>query len=277
MAETQKPRWATYKFDFIPHHSVQTEIASKVHIPSYESIVKASAAPPIPAPPTVVDYRSYLLPIRDQGQEGCCVAESMCCIMEYQSRIQIDLHAYMSPQFIFDLRANLKMQAMEPVDAFQIAQDKGCPLNDTYPFGTSHLPSKIPQAVYTQAENFKIKSYASVMTVAGLQSAVATYGPCMLVCPIYDYTSTFWNPKSASAVPIGGHCVTIVGYDASSFIVRNSWGADWANGGYSNFPFTDWGVQFSAWSAVDAPAIRENYPTDTKSPDSSSSGCCVMM
>ena len=87
MATITNPRWSTYKFGYVPHRPSE----AKVHIPSYESVTKSASASP---PPAEVDYRPNLLPVRDQGQEGCCVAETMCCIMEYQSRIQIGLHSY---------------------------------------------------------------------------------------------------------------------------------------------------------------------------------------
>ena len=31
----------------------------------------------------------------------------------------------------------------------------------------------------------------------------------------------------------GGHAVCLVGYTAHCFIVRNSWGADWGDGGFA--------------------------------------------
>jgi C1A family cysteine protease len=38
---------------------------------------------------------------------------------------------------------------------------------------------------------------------------------------------------------IGGHAVLAVGYDhpAKRFIARNSWGSDWAKGGYFTIPY----------------------------------------
>jgi C1A family cysteine protease len=37
----------------------------------------------------------------------------------------------------------------------------------------------------------------------------------------------------------GGHCVLLVGYSKTknAFRLRNSWGSDWADGGYSWLPF----------------------------------------
>ncbi|PTX60376.1 papain like protease [Kordia periserrulae] len=37
--------------------------------------------------------------------------------------------------------------------------------------------------------------------------------------------------------PYGGHVVTIVGYDAEGFIIKNSWGADWRYFGYERISF----------------------------------------
>jgi len=33
---------------------------------------------------------------------------------------------------------------------------------------------------------------------------------------------------------IGGHAVSLVGYTKKGFIVRNSWGTEWGDGGYAH-------------------------------------------
>jgi C1A family cysteine protease len=35
----------------------------------------------------------------------------------------------------------------------------------------------------------------------------------------------------------GGHCVTIVGYNQKGFIIKNSWGSGWADGGYATISY----------------------------------------
>jgi C1A family cysteine protease len=49
----------------------------------------------------------------------------------------------------------------------------------------------------------------------------------------------WFQMPSADETTIGGHAVLAVGYDDSKsmFIVRNSWGANWAVGGYCYMPY----------------------------------------
>ena len=42
----------------------------------------------------------------------------------------------------------------------------------------------------------------------------------------------FINDKGEQESNIGGHAVTIVGYNTNGFIIKNSWSEDWANAGY---------------------------------------------
>jgi hypothetical protein len=49
----------------------------------------------------------------------------------------------------------------------------------------------------------------------------------------------------------GGHAMAVVGYTEDSFIIRNSWGAHWGDGGHCLFPFSEWGSQWEAWTTVD--------------------------
>ena len=43
-------------------------------------------------------------------------------------------------------------------------------------------------------------------------------------------------PKNTEVL-IGGHAMMLVGYDKSNFIVRNSWGDKWGDGGYCYVPY----------------------------------------
>jgi hypothetical protein len=47
-------------------------------------------------------------------------------------------------------------------------------------------------------------------------------------------------PLKARKASDGGHAFAIVGYDRAGFLVRNSWGPDWGDGGYGTLTYEDW-------------------------------------
>lgn len=267
------PRWAGYR------HNCKIVNPSARAI-SYDAVARTLTATTAGSTlPLTVDYTPEMLPVRDQGSEGCCVAEASACMKEYQKRIQIGLRAYFAPQFLYDLRVDLSSSGMDPENAMQILDQYGCALEDSYPFGKSHKPAGISHAIYAQAANFKSRSYAFITSVAALKAALVANGVCILCAPIFNYSSTFWIPQNAKQEVITYHCVAVVGYDATSFIIRNSWGADWGNQGYSNFLFTSWESGITGWTTVDGTSQPGDYPTDLHSPDAktSSSGCCILI
>jgi C1A family cysteine protease len=59
-------------------------------------------------------------------------------------------------------------------------------------------------------------------------------------------------PRRRDAL-VGGHAVLAVGYDdrAERFVVRNSWGARWGEGGYGTMPYAyllDGGLSDDFWT-----------------------------
>ena len=57
--------------------------------------------------PDKLDYRECLLPVRNQGSQGSCYAQSACCMKEWQEKQDYGLDEYLSPQFFYNNRPNL--------------------------------------------------------------------------------------------------------------------------------------------------------------------------
>jgi C1A family cysteine protease len=52
----------------------------------------------------------------------------------------------------------------------------------------------------------------------------------------------------------GGHAVTVVGYDERTdreFIIRNSWGIGWGDGGYGYLPYGYLPLLREAWAIAE--------------------------
>lgn len=67
-----------------------------------------------------------------------------------------------------------------------------------------------------------------------VKNAIHRYGVCIAG---FDITSEWFTPKNdviqgEKADPMGGHAVTLVGYDPQGVVVLNSWGSDYARDGF---------------------------------------------
>lgn len=199
----------------------------------------------LPSEYTTVDS---LMPVRDQGSQGTCAAQTAACMKEWQERKDIDYQDYMSPQFVYNNRANQDGSGMYTRDVMKILNKQGICPEQLYPYGTFDA---IGEDIYTEAKKHVIKAYASVQTIEGLKKAIYSDGPCLIAVPVYNYGMRMWKPEPDQS-KIGGHAMTVVGWTTEGFIIRNSWSDRWGDKGYTIFPWEDWGLQWETWTTVDA-------------------------
>ena len=84
-----------------------------------------------------------------------------------------------------------------------------------------------------------------------MKTALYTNGPCYITVPVYHYGKQMWQQRENLTELLGAHAMTLVGYNEDGFIVRNSWGEDWGDHGYTIFPYGDWGLHWEAWTTID--------------------------
>jgi len=197
--------------------------------------------------PLTLDYRDGLEPVRDQGYQGTCVAQVGACMKEWQEKIDNAINGYMSPQFIYNLREDSRTQGMYSRDLMRILQKIGSVLEYEFPYESKGIPNKETQEL---AKQYLIGNYAMVSTIDGVKNALFHNGPCLMTVPVYHYEGAIWKQRT-NDVLMGGHAMTIVGYNSKGFIIRNSWGADWGDKGYCIFPYGDWGYHYEVWTTVD--------------------------
>ena len=201
--------------------------------------------------PETLDLRPKLTKIRNQGEQGSCLAQTVACMKEFQELMDNNIKEHFSPQFVYDNRFNQNSEGMTCRDVMKILQKKGCPLEKSYPYNYISKPENIPNHVYEEAKNFIIKSYALIDELDDLKKALAHNGPCLIAFPVYNYGEEMWIPNKPRQAMRGGHAMTVVGYNKDSFIIRNSWGEEWGDKGYCYYKFTDWGSHFDCWTTVD--------------------------
>lgn len=205
--------------------------------------------------PNVLDFRSELQPIRDQGKQGTCYAQSAACMKEWQEKKDNEFDEYMSPQFFYNNRPNKyddnpnNDDGMYGRDVMKLIRTIGICPEALYRYGRIESKKDIPQYIYEQAKKYIVKSYARVESLENLKKSLFKNGPCLIAFPVYNYGSEFW--KKTSRHQHGGHAVTVVGYTEEGFIIRNSWGTDWGNDGYSIYKYEDWGAHWEIWTTMD--------------------------
>ena len=194
----------------------------------------AATNTPIPA---TLDLRPRCKPVRNQGSTSACAAYSGCSAKEANT----PRSPYLNPEFVFDKRADKSINGMHLRDMLSILLKEGTP------------PEKLIGAPDpAQAKDYKIKSYCTITSIDEVKSMLVNWGPCIAAFPCYNTGRRFWQYTGGAT--LGGHAVAIVGWTATGFIIRNSWGQLWAEEGYTEYRFDEWGAHWERWGVEDLPS-----------------------
>lgn len=240
--------------------------------------------------PKDLDLRGRLLTVRDQGSTGLCAGFAGSCIKEYQER---DISSFpMSPEYIFYHRPNRLVYSMTIRDLMESLRTHGSVREQELPFNVAFTDTQV-QKLEAIGKNFTISSYSRCGTVAEVQQALNTYGPCVIAVPVYENaiknTTTPWVPFGNDGL-VGGHAMVVCGYLSEhpynknlgpSFIIRNSWGQGWGDRGYTYLPFTDFVYVWDVYVTTDAPTNIADIPilpdTPSKAQVIRAQGCkCII-
>lgn len=203
---------------------------------------------------TNVDLRPYCPPVYDQGELGSCTANAICAAYEIDEIKQKETSVFMpSRLFVYynerDMEGTVNEDAGAIIhDGIKVVNTIGvCPESD-WMYDISKFTIKPPQNCYDEAQNHKTKDYRSLkQDLQQLKQCLINGFP--FVCGISVFES-FESEEVAKTgiVPmpgpneqcIGAHAVGIIGFldSKQSFILRNSWGSSWGDGGYCYIPYS---------------------------------------
>ncbi len=210
-----------------------------------------SIFPPDLSLPKVFDPRLKLLAVRDQGVQGSCVAQATACLKEIQEKKNVGFEDYMSPQYVYNNRINQPAEGMYSRDSMKILYKKGIVPEEEYPYGVFESADQIPNNINLKALNYKASGYAFVNTIETMKAAIYRSGACIIMVPVYSNSKDMWRPTKVGDIAQGLHAMAVVGWNEFGFIVRNSWGVQWGNAGYTVFEYKDWGMHCEAWTLID--------------------------
>lgn len=224
--------------------------------------------------PIELDLRNDLMPVRNQGSQGTCYAQSAACMKEWQEKHNYDNNEYFSPQFFYNLRSNKydentnNDEGMYGRDVMILLKTYGICSEQLYPYGKIEDRDNISVEIYEKAKLNVIDTYARIYAIDDLKMSLFLNGPSLIGFPVYNYVDQIWK-KNGNETMKGGHAMTVVGYDKVGFIIRNSWGEHWNGDGYTKYYYKDWGAHWEIWSTVDKKDIFpvEPDPVEPVEPD----------
>ncbi|XP_059205363.1 procathepsin L-like [Centropristis striata] len=192
--------------------------------------------------PKSVDWRKNGMvgPVRNQGMCGSCWAFSTMGALEAQMRRQTGALVTLSPQNLVDCSAsNHGCRGGYLSAAFRyVIRNQGVDSENFYPYETRDGPCRY--SVEGMAGYCSDFHDVPPGNERALQAAVATVGPISVAVnamlqSFHFYKGGLYNEPNCDPNH-RNHAVLLVGYgseDGQDFwIVKNSWGVEWGEGGY---------------------------------------------
>lgn len=200
---------------------------------------------------TTISLVQYSGTIFDQGTEGSCKANQICGALALMSNeYGVHIPDLARQQLYNDTRTFMGSFNTDSgsiaASAEKAATTIGIANESSFAYGPENLYVKPDASVYSQAATQKVSSFSHAPVEGGV-SYVSNYignmlmqGKPVLVDAYVHYgfgvdPNSFLNPIN------GGHAYLVVGVDyaSSTYTVQNSWGTQWANGGYGTIKFSD--------------------------------------
>jgi cathepsin L len=206
-----------------------------------------------------IDWRTRgaVTPVKNQGQCGSCWSFSTTGAVEGMNAVKHGSLISLSEQQMVDCStANYGCGGGWPYKAMQYVAGSPLEREGDYPYTARDGGCAYNRAKAAEGDS----GYQAVAAnnAGALQAAVNGYPVSVLIeadrAVFQSYTGGIIGPNSGCGTNLD-HAVLLVGYDATSWIVKNSWGASWGEGGYVRLQITGndagtCGVQMSPVIAV---------------------------
>lgn len=216
--------------------------------------------------PTVVDLRQSMPPVLNQGSLGSCTAQATSNAIRYCMFKRRAIVFQPSRLFIYywarDIGGNASRDSganicdvMEAIHYRGVCEESVWPYNiekfATYPSG------RAIGAALQRTKGFGYQSLKPDLTL--MKTCLAQGFPIIVGLVVYrsfQTTDSFSTgiiplPNRATEPKLGGHCVLLTGYDATTFTFQNSWGTGIGRKGYFTIPhqyLLDHDLAFDFWT-----------------------------
>ena len=231
-----------------------TKYGWKPDLPDHRDRVYAAPRRAIGVMPPKVDLRPMCPPVYDQGDLGSCTGNAIAAAFAFAKKKEEPKASFFTPSRLFIYYNERVMEHTVSQDAGAQIRDgiksvakQGVCLEDTWPYAPRDFKKKPSKVAYSEALLSQALTYERVpQSLAHMKGCLASGFPFVFGFSVYEgfesdavaKTGKLKMPGPTEAA-LGGHAVLCVGYTESTkrFLVRNSWGTDWAQKGYFTMPY----------------------------------------
>ena len=199
--------------------------------------------------PSIVDLSKDMPPPGHQGNQNSCVAWTVAyALKSYQEKLEEKLPLYrngrldpnriFSPSFVWNQLNNGQNIGIYYENAFNLLTEQGAATWTDMPWTPSDITSQPSAAAKQKAGRYRIAYWrqVNVRDLREVKAHLAAGYPVLIGANVDQAfirlpAGTTWN---SIGTPIGGHAMIVVGYDDNrrAFRFMNSWGSQWADGGF---------------------------------------------
>ena len=191
---------------------------------------------------------SKLPAILDQGNFGTCVTNAFSFVVSKQTNNSIPL----SRLFLYNICRSIDNTPLNQDDgttirtACQSISKYGVCKETVYPYISSNCYVLPTLTAFQNSKRFMKFTYLFInQDLLSIKNSLVTYNsPIIFGILVYSSFMSSTNgmisyPNTQTEDLLGGHCITIVGYDDSTqlFTCSNSWGTSWGLKGYFLLPY----------------------------------------
>ncbi len=216
---------------------------------------KLSSIPenPAMAGEPALTLRSHMPAVRDQGDLGSCTANAGVVAAEFARWKQTGT----KPSRF----SRLDLYAMtREVEGTPLTEDSGCYVRDVckalakygvcyeavWPYDVAKFSRRPSRAAMIDALHHKATSYKSAVGLAPIKASIVDGYPLIFGFDCFESLMSESTARTgivtmpaADEESIGGHCVTLTGYNdaLAMFEFQNSWGTSWGVTGFGSLPY----------------------------------------
>ncbi|GAB3338057.1 C1 family peptidase [Larkinella ripae] len=198
------------------------------------------------------EYKSWKVPILDQGQEGACTGFGLATVANYLllRRKVVPDPKPVSPRMLYEMARRYDEWPGEDYSgssargAMKGWHKHGICAEDCWPYQATGKKERLTETRTRDGRLRPLGAYYRVnhKDLVAMHSAMAEVGILYATASVHEG----WRNVQAdgliahSGQVLGGHAFAIVGYNQTGFWIQNSWGPTWGKDGFALISYDDW-------------------------------------